>query len=86
MPNSIVAPDSTTASESRRPLVTRGLRREQEKRRRRRARVPRDTLVLGIDLARERQAASFSHDGHVLGRRRLTCAAHEIDRFFPEAE
>lgn len=86
MPNSIVASGHSTASESQRPLVTRGLRREQEKRRRRRSRVPRDTLVLGIDLARERQAASFSHDGHVLGRRRLDCGAHEIDRFFPEAE
>lgn len=68
-----------------RPLVTRGLRREQEKRKRRRLRVPRDTLVLGIDLARERQAASFSHDGQVLGRRRLNCGAQEIDRLFPEA-
>ena len=67
------------------PLVTRGLRREQEKRKRRRLRVPSDALVLGIDLARERQAASFSHDGHVLGRRRLSCGAQEIDRLFPEA-
>jgi transposase len=85
MSNSIVAPHPLTVRESQRPLVTRGLRREQEKRRRRRARVPRDTLVLGNDLARERQAASFSHDGQVLGRRRLDCAAHEIDRFLPEA-
>jgi transposase len=69
-----------------RPLVTRGLRREQEKRRRRRLRVPPDTLVLGIDLARERQAASFSHDGQILGRRRINCAAYEIDRLFDEAQ
>jgi len=68
-----------------RPLVTRGLRREQEKRKRRRLQVPRDALVLGIDLARERQAASFSHDGQVLGRRRLNCGAQEIDGFFGEA-
>lgn len=73
------------SSPSHRPLVTRGLRREQEKRRRRRLRVPPDTLVLGIDLARGRQAASFSHDAHVLGRRRLDCGAHEIDQLFPEA-
>ena len=90
MPNSIVDPVPSTALtttlESQRPLVTRGPRHEQEKRRRRRTRVPRDTLVLGIDLARERQAASFSHDGQVLNRRRLGCAAHEIDRFLPEAE
>lgn len=86
MSNSTVAPNPSTGPEVQRPLVTRGLRREQEKRRRRRTRIPRDTLVLGIDLARERQAASFSHDGHVLGRRRLRCGANEIDRFFPEAE
>jgi len=86
MTNSIAALGASTGSPLERPLVTRGLRREQEKRRRRRTRVPPDTLVLGIDLARERQAASFSHDGHVLGRRRFDCAAHEIDRFFPEAQ
>jgi len=63
-----------------RPLVTRGLRREQAKRLRRRLRVPPDTLVLGIDLAPEHHAASFSHDGQILGRRRLSCPAHEIDR------
>jgi hypothetical protein len=48
--------------------------------------VWRDALILGIDLARKRQAASFAHDGQVLGRRRLDCGAQEIDRFFPEAE
>jgi transposase len=48
--------------------------------------VPPDTLVLGIDLARENQAASFSHDGQVLGRRRLKCGADEIDRLFPEGQ
>ena len=84
MSNSMAAPDAPTDSAPR-PLVTRGLRREQEKCRRRRNRVPEDTLVLGIDLARERQAASFSHDSQVLGRRRLNCGAHEVDRFFPEA-
>lgn len=86
MSNSIVVPDTSTDSVSKRPLVTRGLRREQEKQRRRRARVPRDALILGIDLARKRQAASFAHDGQVLGRRRLDCGAHEIDRFLAEAE
>lgn len=76
---------ATDSSSSPRPLVTRGLRREQDKRKRRRLRVPPDTLVLGIDLARERQAASLSHDGQVLGRRRLNCGAQEIDQLFPEA-
>lgn len=86
MSSSIVAPDTSTASASQRPLVTRGLRREQEKRQRRRTRIPRDALILGIDLARKRQAASFSHDGQILGRRRLDCGGQEIDRFFAEAE
>jgi len=87
MSNVHASPGSATdSSSSPPPLVTRGLRREQAKRKRRRRRVPRDTLVLGIDLARERQAASFSHDGHVLGRRRVNCGAQEIDRLFPEAQ
>lgn len=77
------ATDSSPSSSP--PLVTRGLRREQEKRRRRRLRVPPEALVLGIDLARERQAASFSHDGQILGRRRINCGAQDIDRLFPEA-
>lgn len=82
----VSSPAATNSSVSTsRPLVTRGLRREQEKRKRRRLRVPTDTLVLGIDLARERQAASLSHDGQVLGRRRLSCGAQEIDQLFPEA-
>ena len=78
-------PGRTPSPHPPRPLVTRGLRREQAKRQRRRQRVPPDTLVLGIDLAREHHAASFSHDGQILGRRRLSCPAHEIDRLFPEA-
>ena len=41
------------------PWVTRGLRRHQEKLRRKRARVRSDALLVGIDLARERQAVSF---------------------------
>lgn len=82
----LVSPSGRTPSPlPPRPLVTRGLRREQAKRQRRRQRVPPDTLVLGIDLAREHHAASFSHDGQILGRRRLSCPAHEIDRLFPEA-
>jgi len=42
---------ATDSSSSPRPLVTRGLRREQEKRKRHRLRVPSDTLVLaGVGL------------------------------------
>lgn len=66
-------------------FVTRGLRREQEKRRRLRRRVG-DPLIVGIDLAREHQALSF-HAGEIVGRRRLRCAPGEIcERILPDAE
>lgn len=65
--------------------VTRGLRREQEKRRRLRSRVG-DALIVGIDLAREHQALSF-HAGEVIERRRLQCAPAEIcGQVLPRAE
>lgn len=66
-------------------LVTRGLRREQEKRRRLRSRVG-NPLIVGIDLAREHQALSY-HAGEIVGRRRLRCPAAEIcERVLSEAE
>lgn len=69
-----------------RPSVTRGLRRQQEKLRRKRERVPADTLVVGVDLARERQAVSFVAGNEVLGRRRLSCEPHQLDQILGEAE
>jgi transposase len=66
--------------------VTRGLRRHQEKLLRRREQVPADALVVGIDLARERQAVSFVAGHEVLGRRRLSCEPHELDRVLDEAQ
>lgn len=68
-----------------RPAVTRGLRRQQEKLRRRRERVPADRLVVGVDLARERQAVSFVAGNEVLGRRRLSCEPHQLDQVLSEA-
>jgi transposase len=68
------------------PCVTRGLRRHQEKLLRRREQVPADALVVGIDLARERQAVSFVTGHEVLGRRRLSCEPHELDRVLDEAQ
>jgi hypothetical protein len=68
------------------PCVTRGLRRHQEKLLRRREQVPADGLVVGIDLARERQAVSFVAGHEVLGRRRLSCEPHELDRVLEEAQ
>ncbi|HUE87122.1 MAG TPA: transposase [Vicinamibacterales bacterium] len=69
-----------------RPSVTRGLRRQQEKLRRKRERVPADTLVVGVDLARERQAVSFVAGHEVLGRRRVSCEPHQLDQVLGEAE
>jgi hypothetical protein len=68
------------------PYVTRGLRRHQEKLLRRREQVPADALVVGIDLARERQAVSYVAGREVLGRRRLSCEPHELDRVLDEAQ
>jgi transposase len=66
-------------------LVTRGLARAQEKRRRLRARVG-DPLIVGVDLAREHQAISY-HAGEIVGRRRLRCAPAELcERVLEEAE
>jgi transposase len=66
--------------------VTRGLRRHQAKLLRRRRQVPADALVVGIDLARERQAVSFVAGQDVLGRRRISCEPHELDRVLDEAQ
>jgi transposase len=53
------------------PVQTRGSRRELEKRRRRVQRIEGKTLVIGIDLARERQALTFGHGREILGRQRI---------------
>ena len=68
------------------PSMTRGLRRQQAKLRRRRETVPPGALVVGIDLARERQAISFVLGDEVLGRRRLSCAPHELAQVLDEAQ
>jgi transposase len=74
-----------TKALSDRPAITRGLRRHQEKLLRKRQLVPADALVVGIDLARERQAVSFVTEHEVLSRRRLSCEPHELDRVLTEA-
>jgi len=68
------------------PSMTRGLRRQQAKMRRRREAVPAGALVVGIDLARERQAVSFLVRGEVLGRRRLTCEPQDLTCVLDEAQ
>lgn len=68
------------------PSMTRGLRRHQAKLQRRREAVPTDALVVGIDLARERQAVSFLAGGDVLGRRRLTCEPYDLAQVLDAAQ
>lgn len=54
--------------------TTRGSLREQEKQRIRMAKLTGSPLLVGIDLAKEKQAVSFRHGGEKLGRRRIDCA------------
>ena len=59
------------------PPQSRGSLREQGMRRRKLARV-RDRLVVGLDLAQTRQAATFSYQGQMLKRMRVDCAAQHL--------
>lgn len=68
------------------PSMTRGLRRQQAKLQRRRELVPAGTLVVGIDLGRERQAVSFVVNGEVLGRRRMNCEPQDLVQLLVEAQ
>jgi hypothetical protein len=68
------------------PRVTRGLRREQEKRRRKRARVEGSTLIVGLDLGRVNQAATFQHGGEILTRSRFKARPQELDALLRQAE
>ena len=68
------------------PRVTRGLRREQAKRRRKRARVEGATLIVGLDLARENQAATFQHGAEILTRTRLRARPKDLDALLRQAE
>ena len=70
-----------------RTVVTRGLRREQAKRARRRALVDGSTLVVGLDLARQKQAASFVvPGGEIVGRLRFDCAPQNLTCVLERAE
>jgi len=68
------------------PRVTRGLRREQEKRRRKRARVEGATLIVGLDLARKNQAATFQHGPEILSRVRFQAKPQELKALLRQAE
>lgn len=57
---------------------TRGSLRQQEKQRRRLARLQGKLLVVGLDLAKEKQAISFSHRGEALGRKRVNCPPQQL--------
>lgn len=62
----------------RMPVETRGSRRELAKRRRRVARIQGKTLVIGIDLARERQALTFGSGREIIGRQRIEVAPQHL--------
>lgn len=69
-----------SAPELDRPVVTRGVRHTQEKLRRKLARVAGRTLIVGLDLARKRQAVSFAHARQILGRARVECLPQDLGR------
>jgi transposase len=60
------------------PVETRGSRRELEKRRRRMERVEGKTLVIGLDVARKRQALTFGHRHEITGRHRPDIAPQHL--------
>ena len=60
------------------PTETRGSRREQAKRRRRVERISGKTLVIGLDVARERQALTFGRGREIIGRRRIDVAPQDL--------
>ena len=62
------------------PVETRGSRREQSKRRRRMKRIAGKTLVIGLDVARERQALTFGRGREITGRRRIEVAPQHLAR------
>lgn len=57
---------------------SRGSLRQQEKQRRRLAKLKGKPLIVGVDLAREKQAVSFTHRGETLGRKRINCAPGQL--------
>src|SRR4051794_41913458 len=68
--NLAVRPPEVSTAVLQMPVETRGSRRELVKRQRRMQRIEGKTLVIGIDLARERQALTFGSGGGGIGRER----------------
>ena len=60
------------------PVETRGSRRELAKRRRRVQRIEGKTLVIGLDVARKRQALTFGHGREITGRQRIDVAPQHL--------
>src|SRR4051812_50156001 len=69
--NLAVRPPEVSTAVLQMPVETRGSRRELVKRQRRMQRIEGKTLVIGIDLARERQALTFGSGGGSIGRQRI---------------
>jgi transposase len=66
------------------PRETRGFRREREKRERKLKRVL-GALIVGIDLACERQAVSYRSGENLLGRARFTAHPRDLHLLLPQA-
>jgi transposase len=60
------------------PTETRGSRRELAKRRRRMEQIAGKTLVIGLDVARKRQALTFGRGREITGRRRIDVAPQHL--------
>src|SRR4051794_12346172 len=69
--NLAVRPPEVSTAVLQMPVETRGSRRELVKRQRRMQRIEGKTLVIGIDLARERQALTFGSGGELTGGERV---------------
>src|SRR3954449_4440424 len=76
--NLAVRPPEVSTAVLQMPVETRGSRRELVKRQRRMQRIEGKTLVIGIDLARERQALTFGSGGEIIGRQRIEMAPQHL--------
>jgi len=66
--------------------VTRGTRHKQARKERRSKRIPKDALIIGVDLARENQAICFMHHEKVLGRISCQLAPMQFETIFEAAD
>ena len=76
--NSVVPTTEGWPADLQQPVETRGSRREQAKRERKLARIAGKTLIVGLDVARMRQALTFGDGRAVFGRKRIDVAPQHL--------